>query len=214
MEATLGFPDPEIERIRIENEKHNSFIRHLEAKLTKAQKTIEMLENTKRKIHEEIGERVEKRKKLQEQAMERGGKLQEKWKELGKRYGFSMDAPFSLITLLPPEVLAHVISFIHVEDILVSLATVSRAFHDIIYHNSLWSNLYRSRWKKIKGMQPGNTAPDLDWHSLFVQRYKLENNWRRGRHKMTIINHPTMASCLNFEGDALATGSPDKYVVL
>jgi WD40 repeat protein len=120
------------------------------------------------------------------------------------------------MTLLPTEVLVHIISMVPIHDILLSLCTVNKTFREIIHLNSLWHNLYDIYWKKVKipPIPRCNDGSGKDWRGVVVQKYRIENNWKRGRHSTVTIGDGVMVSCLDFMNTTLATGSPDKVVRL
>lgn len=45
------------------------------------------------------------------------------------------------------------------------------------------------------------------WRDVYIERYKVENNWRLGRQRMTEFVHPSSVLCLQFDDTYLITGT-------
>lgn len=72
--------------------------------------------------------------------------------------------------------------------------------------------IYVGKKVKIPPISSQAINGDKEWRSIFVQKYRLESNWKHGRCRTSVIEHRGMVSCIDFVNDTLVTGSPDKVV--
>lgn len=103
-------------------------------------------------------------------------------------------------------------------------SSVNRRWNELANDPSLWRHLsVVVKWRMSKASEPKQTltfkATDdnnyIDWKGLFADRFRLQNNWIKGRCNIrTFEGHTQGVSCVQFDETRIVSGSSDKTIKL
>ncbi|KAK2192588.1 hypothetical protein NP493_26g03018 [Ridgeia piscesae] len=120
---------------------------------------------------------------------------------------------------LPHNVSLQILSFLDPVS-LCRASSVCRSWHELVDDPSLWRRLCSlTKWKLarsieqkqfIQHMMPGGS---INWKKVFSERFRLRNNWLRGKCNVrTFEGHTQGISCVQFDDTRIVSGSSDKTI--
>lgn len=105
-----------------------------------------------------------------------------------------------------------------------SKAAMMRRLERISKNPSELDKTHNSNWHEcaVSGKRQLEDGPDMPgskvavrtrpWKDVYVERFKIENNWRSGKHILKTFTHRSAVLCLQFDEQYLITGTYDGKV--
>ncbi|XP_065562942.1 F-box/WD repeat-containing protein 7-like isoform X2 [Artemia franciscana] len=123
------------------------------------------------------------------------------------------------LAFLPANVVEKILSFLDCKSLARSQG-VCRLWRSMASNDKIWQRLaLSSTWPFSKTgherQMRSHRKEDgsVDWKRVFVERYKLQRNWRRGYcHVRTFEGHTQAITCIQFDGSRIVSGSHDKTI--
>lgn len=120
---------------------------------------------------------------------------------------------------LPYNVSLQVLSFLDPVS-LCRASSVCRSWHQLLLDQSLWRRLCSlTKWKLARSVEQKqfiqHMMPDgsIHWKKVFSERFRLRNNWLRGKCNVrTFEGHTQGISCVQFDDTRIVSGSSDKTI--
>ena len=123
--------------------------------------------------------------------------------------------------MLPPEIIAHVLSFVDAASVL-SAELVSRSWNTVASSHYIWKQVFRAEYRNTSnrtsneestGLGPLNMIPCQDWKGMWRARKALHKRWIDGYAAAIYLEgHTDSVYCAQFDKDKILTGSRDRTV--